>query len=387
MQLTAQQAAPQQARSSSCVGVLPAHACARRAPRRPRSVRVAAHQQQHGGAPCLQTDGRQLAQLLVRLAELQVKPHGAWLAGALESVLTPQLASLEPDELAGAVAALAAWAYAPPPAFMAALTAATRAALAGGTLRLSHVAQLAWSLAQLQAPAQPLLDDLVAAAGAMLRDDALHELRANDGADAAGVCPVALADLLWALVKLEHAPGAAWLDAFAAAARPRLHAFTPPQLAQLVWAVARTPHWAPEREWMLDFLNAVQAQLPDFDSKSISLTAWGLATLAATERGAEFRPSTRFLWRFELAAEAVLGDLAAAELACTLWALSSLKSKRAHELRLGRLVRRQTSFRGYDYQVLTNPRLLRLVRTLTLGPAGPPPAGHQAGGGGGSGGA
>eukprot|EP00882_Tetradesmus_deserticola_P005495 GHRQ01005785.1.p1 GENE.GHRQ01005785.1~~GHRQ01005785.1.p1 ORF type:complete len:154 (+),score=56.42 GHRQ01005785.1:49-462(+) len=105
----------------------------------------------------------------------------------------------------------------------------------------------------------------------------------------------------------------------------------------------------------------MQARLPEFDSKSISLTAWALATL-------KFTPDFRWLFNFERRAECVLSTLAAAELACTLWALSELKQKSPHELRLGRLVRRQDRFHGFDFQLLVNPRLLRVVRSLTLGP-------------------
>lgn len=82
------------------------------------------------------------------------------------------------------------------------------------------------------------------------------------------------------------------------------------------------------------FLDVVRDKLTEFDSKSVSLTAWGLATMKA-------QPNTRWLFAFERQAERTLSTLAASELACTLWALSELKAKRAHTLRLGRLVRRQ----------------------------------------------
>jgi hypothetical protein len=45
-----------------------------------------------------------------------------------------------------------------------------------------------------------------------------------------------------------------------------------------------------------------------------------------------------------------------------------LQAKRAHELRLGRLVRRQQSFQQFDFEALTNPRLLRVVRGLLVRP-------------------
>jgi hypothetical protein len=158
--------------------------------------------------------------------------------------------------------------------------------------------------------------------------------------------------------------GDRWMDHFCRVAQPLLKRFTPHQLAQTIWACARLqPNWQPDEAFLQAFYAAVQANLADFDSSSISLSAWGLATLKA-------KPSTRFLFCFERQAECTLGNLQAAELACTLWALSELKQKRPDQLRLGRLVRRQEVFHSYDHQLLTNLRLLRVVRSLTLGPKG-----------------
>jgi hypothetical protein len=88
------------------------------------------------------------------------------------------------------------------------------------------------------------------------------------------------------------------------------------------------------QEWLDGFLEVVRVRLLEFDSKSVSLTAWALATL-------KVQPTARWLFAFERQAERTLSTLNASELACTLWALSELKSKRADKLRLGRLVRRQ----------------------------------------------
>lgn len=300
----------------------------------------------------LQTDGSQLAQLLHKLSELQVKPHQQWLLDVLET-LEPQLHQLTSAELSGCLHVLGSWCFTPPEAFMQAYHAAMQQQLQRNKLGLRHLADMAWGLAQLQNPRQPLLDDVFTAAGDVMTQQASNH-------DGYPLQAAPLADLIWAMAKLQMTPDSAWLSSFSEASQLALHTFTPHQLAQTVWAFARLP-WQPGEQWMQVFLTAVQARLSEFDSKSISLTAWGLATL-------KVQPGVRWLYAFEVQAKRTLCTLAASELACTLWALSQLKNKQPHELSLGRLVRRQDRFWDYDYSLLANPRLLRVVRNLTLGP-------------------
>ncbi|WIA08946.1 hypothetical protein OEZ85_008363 [Tetradesmus obliquus] len=327
-------------------------------------------------AKVLQTDGKQLAQLLLRLSELQVRPHQQWLTDALDT-LQPQLSQLNGAELSGCLQALGTWQYAPAGAFMQAFHAATSQKLQQQALSMRHLGEITWGLAQLQdSDAAQLMGELLEAAAHIMAASqpasspagTAPDSSSNSSSNSAALSCAGMADLVWAVAKLQIHPGKTWMAAYEAASQQLLRSFSPHELAQVVWAFARLPY-QPSEAWRGIFLEAVQARLPEFDSKSISLTAWGLATL-------KFTPDFRWLFNFERRAECVLSTLAAAELACTLWALSELKQKSPHKLRLGRLVRRQERFHAFDFQLLVNPRLLRVVRSLTLGPQGPPQQGR-----------
>jgi hypothetical protein len=101
----------------------------------------------------------------------------------------------------------------------------------------------------------------------------------------------------------------------------------------------------------------------DFDTKSLSLVTWSLATLG-------WDPGSAWLTACEAQAACIVRSLQAAELAVTLWALSQLRQQQPHELQLGRLIRSQEDFLLLDYQLLTNPKLFKVVRKLTMGPQG-----------------
>eukprot|EP00879_Flechtneria_rotunda_P012978 GHRR01013551.1.p1 GENE.GHRR01013551.1~~GHRR01013551.1.p1 ORF type:complete len:406 (+),score=117.24 GHRR01013551.1:317-1534(+) len=322
----------------------------------------------HASSSILQQDGHQLAQLLRRLSDLQVQPHQQWLQEVLHT-LEPQLAGLTPAELSGCFKVLGSWAYTPSDQFMQQLVLAAMLHIQQQRCNIRHLGDIAWGLAKLHNPKHPLLDKVMAAASSLVMSHG-RSSGSSPTADDASKCPQhlvagSLADLVWSVAELQHNPGQAWLDNFAAASGPLLQRFTPKELAQVVWAFDRLPY-QPEQAWVDQYLAAVQDHLTEFDAKSLSLTAYGLAKLRLKPSVASSWP--RWLFAFERQAERTLGKLQAGELACTLWALSELKSKRAHELRLGRLVRRQEVFWPFDYQLLANPKLLRVVRSLTLGP-------------------
>lgn len=322
----------------------------------------------------LQTDPVQLCELLARLSQLQVRPHQQWLQEVLDT-LQPCLQDLTPAQLSSTFQVLSSWAFMPAEPFMQDLHTAVRKQL--GSMTMRHIADMAWGLAQLQNPKQPMLGELLEAALDLMQSNqcSASSIAAQQQAtqqpqegclvgqgqeSAQTCCPASLADLVWSVAKLQHNPGSLWLETFAATSAPLLDNFTPHQLAQVIWAFARLPY-QPGQPWMDSFLEVVRVKLQQFDSKSVSLTAWGLATMKAS-------PTARWLFAFERQCERTLSTLAASELACTLWALSELKEKRADKLRLGRLVRRQEVFWGFDFEALANPRLLRVVRQLTLGP-------------------
>lgn len=155
-----------------------------------------------------------------------------------------------------------------------------------------------------------------------------------------------------------------WLAAFFEASRPRMREFTPAQSARTLWALARL-QVVPPAPWMDAFLAAALAGLRGLDIKSLSLTLWALATLCSL--GAH-RPTRGWLAAVEGHAELYVRQLGAAEAATALWALSQLTGTPPHELRLSAALRRpQLGLTQLDFELLTDIRMLRVVRSMLCG--------------------
>ncbi|KAI8469390.1 MAG: hypothetical protein J3K34DRAFT_522166 [Monoraphidium minutum] len=338
-----------------------------RAPRRRRGASAAAAAAPASAAPALdgaargplQTDARQLAALLPQLARLEVRPHAQWLEEAL-SVVERQAAALGPDELCGFMHALASWGFHPGPGLLAAVEGAALGIIAARGFSGRQLAELAWAYAQLSLPRGPVLAAVLSESEALMLE---------------GTCPPeAMADLLWAMARLQHAPlEPRWLSAFYAASAPRLREFDAQQMARAAWALARLGA-APPAAWVDGFLAASLAGLRGFDVKSTSLTLWALATLKA-------RPGAAWLRAFEGAAESQAKHLGAAEAATALWALSQLTGRPPQELRLSAALRRpQRGLSQLDYELLSDLRMLRVVKSMITGNTSGGGAGSASGG-------
>lgn len=182
-----------------------------------------------------------------------------------------------------------------------------------------------------------------------------------------------MADLAWAIARLQHRPlDDAWLPTFFAATAPRLRAFAPDQAARTLWALARLGA-VPPAGWVEAFLEAALANLRGLDVKSMSLTLWALATL--TGMGAAPRPGRAWLRALEAHAEAGARQLGAAEAATALWALSQLTGRPPQELRLAAALRRPAPrLSQLDFELLADIRMLRVVKRMITGPPAAPRA-------------
>jgi hypothetical protein len=192
-----------------------------------------------------------------------VRPHQQWLSDALDT-LHPQLSQLNGAELSGCLRALGTWQYAPPNSFMQAFHAATSQQLQQQALSMQHLGEIAWSLAQLQdSNAAQLMGELLEAAAHIMTTPANRSSSSsNNSSSSAALSRAGMADLVWAVAKLQIHPGKTWMVAYEAASQQLLPSFTPHELAQVVWAFARLPY-QPGDAWRGLFLQAVQVrQLP-----------------------------------------------------------------------------------------------------------------------------
>jgi hypothetical protein len=190
---------------------------------------------------------------------LQVRPHQQWLSDALDT-LQPQLSQLNGAELSGCLQALGTWQFSPPNAFMQAFHAATSQQLQQQGLSMQHLGEIAWSLAQLQdSNAAQLMGELLEAAAYIMA--ASKPVPSNSSSSSAALSRAGMADLVWAVAKLQIHPGKTWMVAYEAASQQLLPSFTPHELAQVVWAFARLPY-QPGDAWRGLFLQAVQVRQP-----------------------------------------------------------------------------------------------------------------------------
>jgi hypothetical protein len=181
------------------------------------------------------------------------------LSDALDT-LQPQLSQLNGAELSGCLQALGTWQYAPSNAFSQAFHAATSQQLQQQALSMRHIGEIAWSLAQLQdSSAAQLMGELLEAAAHIMAAGQPAAPANSSGSSSAALSRAGMADLVWAVAKLQIHPGKTWMAAYEAASQQLLPSFTPHELAQVVWAFARLPY-QPGDAWRGLFLEAVQVR-------------------------------------------------------------------------------------------------------------------------------
>jgi len=138
-------------------------------------------------------------------APVQVRPHQQWLQDALDT-LEPQLMALAPTELSSCLQVLGQWGFTASKSFMQQFHAAAQQHLQHKQLSSRNIASMVWALAQLNNPQQPLLEELLQAAGSMLAAD-VHRGQQLQQQTCDPQLPSSLADLVWAVAKLQHHPG------------------------------------------------------------------------------------------------------------------------------------------------------------------------------------
>jgi hypothetical protein len=122
---------------------------------------------------------------------------------------------------------------------------------------MQHLGEIAWGLAQLQdSNAAQLMAELLEGA-AYIMAASQPAGTAADSSSSAVLSRAGMADLVWAVAKLQIHPGKTWMAAYEAASQQLLRSFMPHELAQVVWAFARLPY-KPSEAWRGIFLEAVQ---------------------------------------------------------------------------------------------------------------------------------
>ncbi|GFR46652.1 hypothetical protein Agub_g8263 [Astrephomene gubernaculifera] len=158
--------------------------------------------------------------------------------------------------------------------------------------------------------------------------------------------------LVWSLGKLHHAPPAVWLGGFLAAAEAHFFRFTPTELANIVWALAKLGSSVPSA-WLDKLLLVAQWRFPSFPARLLSIVAWSTATLS-------HRPQQEWLLCFEEQVRAKFLDFSGHELACVAWALRRFGYPTRHNA-VFYMLQKQQRFLDADFEVLSNPKLLRQV--------------------------
>jgi hypothetical protein len=128
--------------------------------------------------------------------------------------------------------------------------------------------------------------------------------------------PRELANTLWALARLGHAPAEPWMAALLASTAARLCAFRPAELTALAWALAAL-RYHPGDDWLRSFQAAAAAQMEAFEAPELAAVARALAKLRAV-------PGPAFLSALGAAIEARFAAFDAAGAAAALTALNAL---------------------------------------------------------------
>ncbi|GLC55956.1 hypothetical protein PLESTB_001048800 [Pleodorina starrii] len=179
--------------------------------------------------------------------------------------------------------------------------------------------------------------------------------------------------LVWSLGKLHHLPPAAWMEAFLPAAEAQFFRFTPTELANILWALAKLGATLPS-DWLDKLLLVAQWRFPSFPARLLSIVAWSTATL-------NHRPQLEWLVCFEEQVRAKFLDFTGHELACVAWSLRRFGYSTRHNA-VFYMLQKQQSFLAADFEILSNPKLLRQV----LGWKAAARSEEEADGGGGGGG-
>lgn len=90
--------------------------------------------------------------------------------------------------------------------------------------------------------------------------------------------PRGLANGLWAIVRLGHAPGKRWLARYLAATSGRLSLFKPQELSNILWSLAILGYMPPQA-WRVEYQAATRAMLEEFSPQGLANVLWGMSQL------------------------------------------------------------------------------------------------------------
>ncbi|GIL62914.1 hypothetical protein Vafri_17101 [Volvox africanus] len=168
----------------------------------------------------------------------------------------------------------------------------------------------------------------------------------------AGYSASSLHLLVWSLGKLHYTPPAVWLETFLKATEAHFFRFTPTELANIIWALAKLGAQLPS-EWLDKLLLVAQWRFPSFPARLLSIVAWSTATL-------NHRPQPEWLMCFEEQVRAKFLDFSGHELACVAWSLRRFGYS-TRDNAVFYMLQKQQSFLAADFEILSNPKLLRQV--------------------------
>ncbi|KAG2490145.1 hypothetical protein HYH03_011449 [Edaphochlamys debaryana] len=158
--------------------------------------------------------------------------------------------------------------------------------------------------------------------------------------------------LMWSLGRLHHAPSQAWLQGFLPAAAEHFFRFSPTELSNIVWALAKLGAELPA-PWLDKLLLVAQWRFPSFPARLLSIVAWSTATL-------NHRPQPEWLMCFEEQVRSKFLDFTGHELACVAWSFRRFGYSTRNNA-VFYMLQKQQRFLKADFEILSNPKLLRQV--------------------------
>ena len=105
--------------------------------------------------------------------------------------------------------------------------------------------------------------------------------------------------------------------------------------------------------WLDKLLLVAQWRFPSFPARLLSIVAWSTATL-------NHRPQQEWLMCFEEQVRAKFLDFTGHELACVAWSLRRFGYSTRNNA-VFYMLQKQHRFRAADFEILSNPKLLRQV--------------------------
>ena len=249
----------------------------------------------------------------------------------------------------------------------------------------ASLADLVWSVAKLQHnPGEAWLHTFASTSLPLLDSFTPHQL----------------AQVVWAFARLPYQPSTAWMDGFLEVVRIKLQAFDSKSVSLTAWALA-TLKVQPTARWLFAFERQAERTLSTLAASELACTLWALSELKSKradklrlgrlvrrQEGEWVMPTPK---KFGGGAAGGVGSVpghvavtvdSASALHCLMLAAAEKCVDSGvfwvHACTSTQVLMPYAAaacccvaaavFWGFDYEALANPRLLRVVRQLTLGP-------------------